>query len=64
MVTDQIVRPSILGRGPKGGGVEFINFLDDSFRSEICSEQSQLLESGVKSKRVKREVLELKNFMI
>ena len=34
------------------GGVEFINFPNASFRSEICSEQLlQLLESGVKSER-------------
>ena len=44
------------------GGVEFINFPNVSFRSEICSEQLPLLESGVKSERRKREVLELKNF--
>ena len=45
------------------GGVEFINFPFGSFGSEICSEQlPALLEPGVRSKRAKRDVLELKNF--
>ena len=58
MVEAQIVRPSRL-RSQKGG-VEFINFPFVPFGSEICSEQ--LLESGVKSKKDRREALELKNF--
>jgi hypothetical protein len=56
--------PGFSAEVPKGG-VEFINFPFAPFGSEICSEQPwpRLLESGVRSKRGKREVslLELKN---